>query len=1612
MRRRGTARASWIAAAGGWTVVLLLALIWHGPPVASVEGRVVNPDGTPAWGVRVLARGYAGPADGHVWFVATDRAGHYEVQVRPGRLEVEAIVYDLATPSQSVDLLDGGVATVDLILPREHEWDSPERLELFAPEPVYRTSETPSIGLTGATVGSSVRVTIDRLDLARLVVERGGGAWFGAMGWSLATTDLKDLAPYLTRVQEFTVPVLGRDVDGRFTQYLELPVHEPGCYVAGVNVGDRGERLGFQVTDLGLVTKVDPKKLLVYACDLTSGDPLAGVSVELWGRHTEGRVPAVNTDAQGLAVLDPSASRDDALVVYARHGSHEALTSVWHRRGSDDDRTTYLYTDRPIYRPGQRVYLKGIVRDRGSEGWVVPPAQPVKVEIYDGRWQEVVEQRTVTNDMGSFAIAFDIPEESFTGDFEVQVSVNGRETSGWFPVKAYVKPEYSVQAHGPTDPVGRDGVVSIDVRASYFFGSPVSGGEVRYRARRHSTWWSPAPIETDQESDEEFFEPWLEGLYRIDDEGGRSEGEEVRVGAVWLDDGGHVRLDLPATTLIPPPPPARGTGPDGQVLLPAETSAWGIDVELTVLDGSGRREETVASAIVLPADIDLQARCATGWVTADQDAVLRTTVTDPRGRPIGQQPVMIETWRTYDVLDCIEGEQWVRPIVPPGEYPGCTAVHCTYGHRRREIRRPGPTTTVTTDPQGRAEWAVRLPQPGRWVFVATALDAQDRPVVRLAECYVSTDRGVVPGWHYEAKLELLTDRERYQLGDTARLRVQSQDDGGHVLVTHEGHEIREPQVVAPVDHVAFATCRLGEADLPTTWAAAVKVKDKQLQQAGVALPVDIRPKLLEVEVTADTPEARPGDAVTFTVITRRAGQPVDAEVSLAVVDESIYAMRHDNPEQLVLSFYGRRWNRVATYFSAEKSYYLGGKDADGEVRREFPDTALWEPMLRTGERGTVSVSLTLPDNITTWRATAVAHTKDTELGFAKTALLVRKPLMVRLETPRFLTRGDRATLSAVIHNETARDAKVDVVLEAPTLRVNGLPDWHGPIAAGARRRIDWTVDVPTARTARVRVSAAADGHSDIVERELPITPFAESRVVTERGELTSPAPASVVLEVPEETLMEGAKLRITAAPSVAGAVIEAIDGLVGYPYGCTEQTASRFLGCLAAAKAYERLGWRPESWTKADELNTIVRDCTLRLRRMQHWDGGWGWWERDDESEAMTAYALHALLSAREAGHEVAQSVIENGLNRLERMVRAKPDHHATRALALWVLARAGRPVSGQRLAALVDTKLGYDAAGMAIVAMTARRLKLAGLERRALDCAWTALPHERPEQASVADLARSIQALLAAEGPSERVHGLVEALYRRYENGRWSCTIDTCAAVEALAAVLAATGEQPTRGALSVLVNDTVLEAFEFTDQTARSRGAVYEVTAPTLRTGANTVTLSFAGTGKIRYAVTATAPVKADTMTARPSGRGMTVERRYDRVVRGRDGRFRYLPVTGPVAIDDIIRVTLVVRAPHDETYLLVEDPLPAGCEVCDRGEVRDRFGGSADEAWCARDVRDDRVAFFITSLSGGRTTTLTYLMRAAAAGRYRVGASRVEPMYEPEESCAGADDRLEIR
>src|SRR5258708_16165241 len=383
---------------------------------------------------------------------------------------------------------------------------------------------------------------------------------------------------------------------------------------------------------------------------------------------------------------------------------------------------------------------------------------------------------------------------------------------------------------------------------------------------------------------------------------------------------------------------------------------------------------------------------------------------------------------------------------------------------------------------------------------------------------------------------------------------------------------------------------------------------------------------LKIAVTTDKPSAGPRDVVTYKFhVTNYMGEPVRAELGLALVDLANLSLMPDTNPTLRQHFYGHKRLSVLTASGLTLSVDQqpeqmlntvkgggGGGAEDGilQVRQQFVDTPLWNPSLITDNNGDASVAVTLPDNLTTWRLDVRGVTQPTDtlkttlVGQTTHDVISSKPLLIRPVTPRFYVVGDTSTLSAIVNNNTNQPLPVLVNATITGAKVNGAAQQTATIPALGRARFDWPVEVQDTDKigATFAVISADRRYSDAAksaigqgdDKTLPVKHFEEPESVGMSGVIDKQGGDRVEgVSLPERLQANNGVLSIRVENSLASSTTTALNVLQNYPYECIEQTISRFLPNVMTYRALKEL--KLDNSKMHDDLANTITYAVQRL---------------------------------------------------------------------------------------------------------------------------------------------------------------------------------------------------------------------------------------------------------------------------------------------------------------------------------------------------------------------------------------------------------------------------------
>jgi len=1399
----------------------------------------------------------------------------------------------------------------------------------------------------------------------------------------------------------------------------------PGFYYLEVRAPGVSETVRHMlvVSYANVILKVTQDEALAWVTDLANGKPVPGLDIALFGPG--GQILASGrTDNDGvfLSALSPGLASDPWANVLALAGPDESpcASSTGWASGIEPWQfdlpsepslaryRAYFYSDRAIYRPGQRVYFKGILRADDDGLYNLPSDVSIPVTIYDDYGNEIYQADLPVNDMGTVNGEFRLSSEASLGFYGISAQIGDRSFGTSFRVAEYRKPEYVVELSTDAHEYVQGDEISVTMSASYYFGGPVAHASVTWRLMSQDHYFQLP----------ENGKPTSLGGPHYDftdcDYERRGQqtafGELVTTGSGTTDGDGRLTLTLPADV---------GLHKNSQV----------FTIEASVVDQSNQEVSGRTSAIVHKAELYVGLAPAEYVSQVGKSSTVHLIAVTPQGETRAGVPISI----TFSHL------KWynVQKQADDGRFYWEWTVEET----------PTFTASVTTDLTGRAQVAFDAPSGGSYRARASAFDSRQNTV--YASTYVWVSSGSYVAWQQQNndRIELITDQRAYTPGQTARLLVPSPFQGDvEALVTVERGHIYSYRRVTLKSNSDQIEIPIEPQHAPNAYACVILVDGMATEgsvpafRVGYAeLNVSTRERELAVVITPDrTTSYLPGDRAAFDVqVTDYTGRPVQAELSLQLVDAAVLALVDESAGGVLNHFYRERGLGVrtgATLSISVDRYRLqakppegkGGSGGPGEqdsIRKRFEDTAYWNAVVRTDASGRATVSTELPDNLTTWRVSARAVTKDTLVGDGAVDIVTSKALLIRPVSPRFLVHGDQLQVAAIVHNSTDQPITVDLSLDAAGLDVTE-PDRRVYVAAHEEQRAEWQAMVTGNDTAALTWKGSGAGLTDAVELTLPIHHYTTPEIVATSGRISQAEPRVERIILPDGIDTTEGELTIELNPSLAAGMRSGITYLEQYPFHCIEQTVSRFLPNVVMYRALQQLDVH-DSELEA-RLPQFVSEGLQRLYALQHYDGGWGWWLADSSHPFMTAYVLLGMNEAQRAGYAVNQQVMNRAAEYLQGTLGAKDSvsdaDHDVRAFVLYVLAEHGEGDLG-RTVALFENRDSLDTYGRAFLLLALRRLEpeqpsrastlVSELTTAAIQSATGAHWEEQvTDYHTMSTDTRStaivLLSLLQTIPEDPLVANAVRWLMNTRQEGRWETTQETAWSILALTDFLVASGELEGDYDYRVALNSELIEQKTVTVQDVEQTQTLLVQMSDLLLTTANEVLLERVktsadqtGKGQLYYSMHLRYFLPAENVEA--ISRGIYVSRQYELLEAAGQ------PIDSAAA-GDVIRVKLTLLAPNDLHYLVVEDPLPAGCEALDVS-LRTTSGvyegaqlsreTQVSPYWCCfteTELRDEKAVLFATYLSKG-AYEYSYLIRANVPGSFLTRPTQAYEMYFPE-------------
>jgi hypothetical protein len=1377
--------------------------------------------------------------------------------------------------------------------------------------------------------------------------------------------DLASLRDQLVRTPLVTDKLFPKDRKGVFC-----------LSVSGIN-GARDTKIVL-LTNIGLLSHWQDDALILFAHDLYSLAPLPDARVSVYSTKNQ-LLGREDSDERGIAHLKEfNTARGTPRVVVVEHGNDYTFLELKPRREESQqfneampayDREGYdafIYADRQLYRPGEKVHLRWIVRKNYGD----PVANvPLLITIVKPNGKSLISQPTTLSALGTGELDLATQNSYPTGRYEARLSVPGSdEAIGTydFNLEEFVPNRIKASLTIPESRwlAGRE--YEIRLSAQHLFGAPAEGRKCE------------AVVSFQREG----FKTKNWKTYRFDNDSAFVP-HPVPCGEQNTDSSGVAAFRFSYRA------PAA-------VTFPLKATIVGRVFEL-----GGRAVAAKAEAMLFPSDICLGISAASSADKKGIEVFAAAINADETPANLDKVEIVLEKqiWNYY--------------------------VRRYYSHHESdwaESFQPVETREVALN-DGKGSTVFSLQE---YSYYRVRVFSPKTPQFSTLSFYSYGGKCEILDAARPSLIKVILDKELYNIGDEAEVRIESPFDGKGIIVL-QGEEIQRMVPIEIKNNVGRAHFKIGRKQFPNVWVEAPVIHTVERGRTQVYpfssfavanLKVRDPEKEIKVSFPSLPKEIRPSTEVQFAIAARSTdGEPVEAELTLAAVDEGIHSITdYPTPDpyqwlcrsRLADCRQAHYYDKVAYDFEKPA---IGGDGALAEVGKRLgavgenwiKPVALWSGVVRTDKNGRATVTMKVPEFNGQLRLVAVACSEKS-LGSCSSRLLVRRPYILQTNMPRFLLPGDSVRCRGSLFNHTDSPCRARVSWSFGGVFREGAGSREMDIAAHGES--SFFADLSAGKAigqGEIRWDALlfdSDGRELEHLKETALLPVRPPAAYQSYAELKVLKPGETQTFRNVKFLDDDqAEIELTAGPNPMLRLQEALRYVIGYPYGCVEQTTSRLMPLYLLRKAGSITKLALTEDTRLDEY---LQSGIARLFSMQTSSGGLGFWPGANNPYPYgSIYALHFLTLVKN-GREF--DLPAESMDALRRYVRSialdwsndSPSALYQRAYAVYVLALGGNLEAIQQIERFDDLALPTTARFL-LAAALAQNTK--DLDRVKLYLSTKpAQPYVVRERDAtlISDIRNTAIELLTLRqigGNPEQALEKANRLIAFLDHNHYGTTQETAFVLSALVGYISDLAEHADLASAKIAAGakESEIRGGEIYHNSLKGKGVEFIV----------------ANTGKVDLFVNITTRGIPETVDAAPVSKGIAIRRRFYSQQKAEISSTTFQQTGSYV-------VMLEINCEDYVKNLIIADLLPAGLEIENPRLNPDALPGKAFAGAVTPshlEVRDDRLVLAFDALRSGRHL-FYYVVNAVTPGRYQYPPVQAECMYDGSIRGQSAASSIEVR
>ncbi len=1086
-----------------------------------------------------------------------------------------------------------------------------------------------------------------------------------------------------------------------------------GAYLMEVtsdNTGIAPQRELFYVSNLAVMIQQLPDDRHRYVVvNATDGQPVPGAKIVLYDRNYDDKTgkfkrvihARMTTDDQGEAYFK---NVDGNVLISTSNDKFTPAKDIYLSRAryyeKKDDETKYqLFTDRAIYRPGQKVHATAVsyIVKKGLDASVPGKSMELKFILRDANWKQVAEQKATTDEYGTASVDFELPQGGQTGMYHV--SVNNRANSS-FRVEEYKRPTFEITFPKVNEKYNWGDTVVVKASAKTYAGVPVQGAKVEYQVtRRNQLWWWGAGsagqlVKTDScvtREDGTFdVEIPLEASLSGKDEADMS--DFMRIARFFNFEVSAIVTDI------------SGESHEGVMSLPLGTKPTILTVNLPKrIEADSLKTVTFAyrNASGMEISSNLKYRIDKGeWKDAEANAPISMAVL-PSGvhemEAICGQDTLQQKFTLFSIKD-------THPMEPTTEW---------YYQTAKTFPRDGKPVYVQVGSSENGAHIVysiiagnKLLEKGAWELgdSIVTLPFTYKPeyasgvvinysFVKNGECYTRKISIARPLPEKKLNITWKTFRDRLTPGQKEKWTLQITTPDGKPAKAQLMSVLYDKSLDQLADHTWKMSLGFSQWLPDCYWKSNLKYYEMGLSGTYPTKYYD------EKELDVDQFDGKYFSfsaymqAVELSKLERSSGGTVES-VRIQkdeLVREEAKVMRIRGSKMARVGAFAPSVNKVFDVVE-EMPQFAGGSGSDAgqfldkvQVRENMNETAFFYPALESDNNGNVAIRFTLPESVTTWKFMGLAHDKEMRNGLLVDEAVAQKTVMVQPNMPRFLREGDKSCIVVKLFNTS--DKKVNgnarmQILDAETQKVVWQKTQGYRIDAEGSATVAFDVQGLKEGVYINKVVAAGNGYSDGEQHYLPVLSDRELVVNTlpitlhQKGEQNfdlsklflnkegKQAKGAEDAKVTVEYTNNPSWLMVKALPAISNPTEEDALSLMAAIYA---NTLSRHIQKTLNVNAKD-IDDASGLASASDTLQKKVNKYVALLKKLQNKDGSFSWWKGMSGSRYMTTAVaemmvrLNAIVGRQSSTASMLSGAIDYLRQQTAREVKAMKEDEAKAA--------------------------------------------------------------------------------------------------------------------------------------------------------------------------------------------------------------------------------------------------------------------------------------------------------------------------------------------------------------